>query len=99
MTQLIAHFVRAARDLPKTWVVQSGNATGTSAPGEIQVDELRNPDTDAGFYVVRHANSSSLEVTSFDLDVTDWQGNTTVPITLNGRVSIDLVQESTEYSS
>ena len=86
--QLISHFVRAARDLAKTWVVQSGNATGTSAPGEIQVDELRNSESNAGFYVVRHANSSSLEVTSFDLDVTDWQGNTTVPVTLNGRVCL-----------
>ena len=86
MDQLISHFVRAARDLPKTWVVHSGNMTGSSAPGKIQVDELRNPDTNAGFYVVRHANSSSLAVTNFDLDVNDWQGNTTVPINLNGRV-------------
>ena len=50
------------------------------------MDKLRNPDTAASFYVVRQANSTLDDVISFDLDVTDWQGNTTVPITLNGRV-------------
>ena len=64
----------------------SDNVTYTSLPGDIQVDELRNPDTDAGFYVVRQANSSSLSKTSFDLDLRVWNGNVTVPVTLNGRV-------------
>jgi hypothetical protein len=66
--------------------VGSDNITYTSLPGDIQVDELRNPDTDAGFYVVRQANSSSLSKTSFDLDLRVWNGNVTVPVTLNGRV-------------
>ena len=61
--------------------------TYTSLPGDIQVDELRNPDTDAGFYVVRQANSSAIAKTSFDLNLRVWNGNVTVPITLNGRVS------------
>ena len=65
----------------------SDNITYTSLPGDIQVDELRNPDTDAGFYVVRQANSSATSTTSFDLDLRVWNGNVTVPVTLNGRVS------------
>ncbi|ORY24136.1 glycoside hydrolase superfamily [Naematelia encephala] len=86
--KLMSHFVRSSRDLPKTWPVASGDSIGTdAAPGIIQVDELRNPDTDAGFYVVRHANSSSLEHTSFNLSISDWQGKTAVPVTLNGRDS------------
>jgi hypothetical protein len=67
--------------------VGSDNVTYTSLPGEVQVDELRNPDTDAGYYVVRQANSSSLSKTAFDLDLRVWNGNVTVPVTLNGRVS------------
>ena len=61
--------------------------TYTSLPGDIQVDELRNLDTDAGFYVVRQANSSAIGNTSFDLNLRVWNGNVTVPVTLNGRVS------------
>lgn len=52
------------------------------------MDELRNPDTDAGFYIVRHANSSDISKTSFDLDLQVWNGNVTVPVTLNGRVGL-----------
>lgn len=58
----------------------------TAQPGVIRVDELRNPDTDAGFYVVRHENSSSLERTSFNVNTRDWQGEVALPIMLNGRV-------------
>jgi hypothetical protein len=70
--------------------VGSDNSTYTSLPGDIQVDELRNPDTDAGFYIVRQANSSSLSKLSFDLDLRVWNGNVSVPVTLNGRVSLRL---------
>lgn len=64
----------------------SDNITYTSLAGDIQVDELRNPDSDAGFYVVRQANSSATSKASFDLDLRVWNGNVTVPVTLNGRV-------------
>jgi hypothetical protein len=66
--------------------VGSDNVTYTSLPGDIQVDELRNPDTDAGFYIVRQGNSSATSKVSFELDLRVWNGNVTVPITLNGRV-------------
>ncbi|ORX38601.1 glycoside hydrolase superfamily [Kockovaella imperatae] len=85
--KLISHFIRSSRDLPKTWITASSNDTFTSAPGEIQVDALVNPDSHAGFWVVRHANSSTMAVTSFTLDTVDWQGNATLPVTLNGRDS------------
>ena len=66
----------------------SDNVTYTSLPGDIQVDELRNPDNDAGFYIVRQANSSSLSKTAFDLNLRVWNGNVTVPVTLSGRVGL-----------
>jgi hypothetical protein len=84
--QLIGHFLESADDLAKTWIVGSDNVTYTSLPGDIQVDELRNPDTDAGFYIVRQANSSATPKVSFELDLRVWNGNVTVPVTLNGRV-------------
>lgn len=66
----------------------SDNSSYTSLSGDIQVDELRNPDTDAGFYVVRQTNSSAVAKSSFDLDLRTWNGNVTLPITLNGRVGL-----------
>lgn len=90
--QLISLFVRSSHDLPKTWIVQSTNSSGTTAvDGVIQLDELRNPDTSAGFYVVRPTNNTLTVVNTFDLEVSDWQGNTTVPVTLNGRVRINIL--------
>ena len=65
----------------------SDNFTYTSLLGDIQVDELRNPDNDAGFYIVRQANSSAISKTSFGLHLRVWNGNVTVPVVLNGRVS------------
>ncbi|ORX33785.1 glycoside hydrolase superfamily [Kockovaella imperatae] len=85
--KLLGHFVRSAKSLPKTWIVGSSNSSYTSPEGVVQVDELRNPDDNAGFYVVRQANSSSVSDTQFTLEVQTWQGNVTFPITLYGRDS------------
>lgn len=88
MSQLLGSFLTAATDFSKTWITGSSNSSYTNITGVIQVDELRNPDTQAGFYVVRHANSSSVNTTAFALTLSVWNGNVTVPVTLNGRVSL-----------
>lgn len=58
--------------------------------------ELRNPDTNAGFYTVQHSTSSSRASTTFSATLNTSQGIITVPnINLNGRQSKILV---TDYS-
>ena len=97
--KLLSHFVRSARSLAKTWIVGSSNSSYTSAPGVIQVDEMRNPDDQAGFYIVRHANSSSIDTTSFNLTVKHENGSVDLPMILRGRDSKVVVSNSCWGSS
>lgn len=82
-------FVRSARDLRKTSIVHANSDLYTTAPsGTVRVDELRNPDTNAGFYVVRHENSSSMDQTAFEIKLSDGLGEVSLPMRLDGRVRI-----------
>lgn len=84
--KLFGLFMRVARDFVK--VDHVGNGTQYSTNDEVFVTELRNPDTDAGYYVTRHDYSPSEEVSQFRLHVTTEVGNITIPrqgsITLDG---------------
>lgn len=96
-------FLRSSPGFYKTdWV----GDTDTTMPGvtvngsEAYVTWLRNPDTGAGFYIVRQANSSSLADITFRISVPTSAGTLSLPrttdsIALDGRQSKVLV---TDYS-
>ncbi|KAF2009100.1 glycoside hydrolase family 35 protein [Aaosphaeria arxii CBS 175.79] len=94
-TKLFGLFMRVARDYAK--VNRVGLSTAYSTDPSIFTTELRNPDTNGAFYVVRHDYSPSKEITQFRLHVTTSIGNQTVPqhgnITLNGTESKILVTD------
>lgn len=86
-TKLLTMFTRVAKDLAKT--NRLGNNTGYSDNQAITTAELRNPDTEAAFYVTMHLDSTSSTVETFQLNITTSQGFLTVPqyggeITING---------------
>lgn len=92
-TKIFGLFIRVARDSVK--VNRVGNSTEYSTNPDIFTTELRNPDTNAGFYVTRHKVSASRDMSEFQLKVSTSIGNLTVPqsgvITLDGRQSKILV--------
>lgn len=89
-TKLFGQFLRVARDLTKVDLVNNGTFYATDAA--IYTSELRNPDTNAAFYVTIHTSSPSTDITPFKLHVATSLGNLTIPqgngsIVLNGRQS------------
>jgi len=80
-------------------VVSNGtNSTAYASTPLISISELRNPDTNAAFYVTVHAYSPSTALTPFKLDVSTSEGNLTIPqygsdIVLNGRESKIIVTD------
>lgn len=92
-TKLIALFTRVSADLLKADMV--GNGTGYSVSSTaIWTWELRNPDTNAGFYVVQHATSNSRVSDTFSASLNTSKGVIVVPdINLNGRQSKILVTD------
>lgn len=88
-TKLFAQFLRVARDLTKVDLVNNG--TGYASTPDIFTNELRNPDTNAAFYVTIHTSSPSTNLTAFRLKVSTSSGNFTIPqynqLVLNGRES------------
>lgn len=93
--KLFGLFMRVARDFSK--VNRVGNSTDYTTDKDITATELRNPDTNAGFYVTRHDYSPSRERTQFKLDVSTEVGDFRIPskgsITLNGTDSKVLVTD------
>ncbi|KAF6808249.1 putative beta-galactosidase b [Colletotrichum sojae] len=92
----LALFTRAARDLTKTDIV--GNSTGYSDNERITVVELRNPDTGAGFYALRHTDPTSESVEAFRLSVKTSAGDFSIPehggsVTLAGHFAKILVAD------
>ncbi|CAE6472303.1 unnamed protein product [Rhizoctonia solani] len=88
-TKLLGMFIRAAKDITKLdRIAASTNYTTNKL---ISATELRNPDTQAAFYVTIHTTSSDTTKDSFQLKVSTSAGSLTVPsagnITLNGRDS------------
>lgn len=76
------------------------NGTTYASDPAIVTTELRNPDTNAAFYVVEHTSSPSYDNTPFTLDVSTSEGKLTIPqhggsIALNGRESKIIVTDFT----
>ncbi|KAG8982974.1 hypothetical protein FRB90_006403, partial [Tulasnella sp. 427] len=87
-------FLRSAKDFITTDVI--GNSTNSSAVQvsnpEVYVTYLKNPTTDAGFYIARHTDSTSNSTITFKLGVKTSSGTMQVPasassITIPGRRS------------
>ncbi|XHG07467.1 hypothetical protein AWENTII_010610 [Aspergillus wentii] len=97
-TKLLALFTRCARDLTMTELI--GNGTQYTDNIAVEAYELRNPQTNAGFYVTIHSNSSSGTNEAFQLQVNTSVGGLTVPshggtIRLNGHQSKIIVTDFT----
>ncbi|KAF9886212.1 hypothetical protein FE257_011935 [Aspergillus nanangensis] len=93
-TKLLGLFTRVSPDLLKTYM--EGNGTGYTSSDSIFTWALRNPDTNAGFYVVSHNSSPSREVSSFSLNANTSAGMITIPdIELDGRQSKIIVTDYT----
>jgi beta-galactosidase GanA len=97
-TKNLALFTRVAEDLRVT--DRMGNKTTYTNNPTILTTELRNPETNTGFYVTRHANSSVDTYQAFQLNVNTSLGALTVPqkagsIVLNGHQSKIIVTDFT----
>jgi hypothetical protein len=97
-TKLVAMFTRIAKDLTATDLI--GNGTKYTTNSEVSAFELRNPNTNAGFYVTIHANSSVGTDEAFKLRVNTSKGAVTIPqfannIRLNGYQSKVIVTDFT----
>ncbi|KAG0652405.1 putative beta-galactosidase C [Hyphodiscus hymeniophilus] len=92
-TKLIGLFVRVSKDLLKTYMV--GNGTGYAVDSAaIWTWEIRNPDTNAGFYIVQQSISSSTASVDFSANLNTSAGIVNVTdINLNGRQSKILVTD------
>ncbi|OQD68408.1 hypothetical protein PENDEC_c036G00600 [Penicillium decumbens] len=89
-TKLLALFTRCARDLTMTELV--GNGTQYTDNSAVRAYELRNPETNAGFYATFHTNTSLSTNEKFHLKVNTSAGELTIPrhggkIRLNGHQS------------
>ncbi|KKK12171.1 hypothetical protein P175DRAFT_0510530 [Aspergillus ochraceoroseus IBT 24754] len=93
-TKLLGLFTRVSKDLLKTYM--EGNGTGYTSDDSIFTWALRNPDTNAGFFVVAHESSPSRAVTNFTLTVNTTAGELSIPdIQLAGRQSKIIVTDYT----
>ncbi|KAI9170926.1 putative beta-galactosidase B [Paramyrothecium foliicola] len=95
-TKLLTLFTRVAKDLSHT--DRLGNDTSYADNVAITTSELRNPETDAAFYVVMHADSPSGTKETFSLSVKTSEGELTIPqrggqITINGHQAKILVTD------
>ncbi|KAI0765993.1 glycoside hydrolase family 35 protein [Irpex lacteus] len=93
--RLQGFFLRSSRDLLASNLL--GNGTNYTSSPLIHTAELRNPQTNAGFYIVRHNSSPSTDLTTTQLNVTTSAGPLTIPrngsITIDGRESKILVTD------
>ncbi|KAG6809184.1 hypothetical protein H0H92_001242 [Tricholoma furcatifolium] len=95
-TKILGLFFRAAEDLTMTNRVNY--STSYTNDSTIGATELRNPDTQAAFYVTIHDTSASQSVTDFTVNIATSAGNLTVPqfggsVCLSGRQSKILVTD------
>ncbi|KAJ5682963.1 hypothetical protein N7462_006128 [Penicillium macrosclerotiorum] len=95
-TKLLALFTRSAKDLTMTDLI--GNGTQYTDNSLARAYELRNPDTNAGFYATFHTNTSTSTNEAFHLKINTSAGKLTVPrhggvIRLNGHQSKILVTD------
>ncbi|KAJ5309162.1 hypothetical protein N7508_004541 [Penicillium antarcticum] len=91
-TKLLGLFTRVSSGLLQTQM--EGNGTGYTSDASIYTWALRNPESEAGFYVLAHATSSSRDVTTFSLNVNTSADAITIPdIELAGRQSKIIVTD------
>lgn len=95
-TKNLALFTRVAKDLTVTNRV--ANSTSYTDNAAIATSEIRNPDTNAAFYVTIHSNSSSGTREGFRLHVNTSIGELTIPqhagsIVLDGHQSKIIVTD------
>jgi hypothetical protein len=76
-TKNLAMFTRVAEDLTVT--NRLGNSSSYTTNSAVEASELRNPLTNAAFYVTIHSTSSSSTRESFKLRVSTSAGNITIP--------------------
>ncbi|OJJ45757.1 hypothetical protein ASPZODRAFT_68401 [Penicilliopsis zonata CBS 506.65] len=96
--KLIGLFTRVSADLRKT--VMEGNGTTYTNSSSIWTWVIRNPDTQARFYVTQQADTSTFDSVKFDLNVTTSAGAVTLSdINLDGRQSKIIVTDYTISSS
>jgi beta-galactosidase len=74
-TKLLGLFTRVSSDLLETDMV--GNGTNYTSDASIFTWALRNPQTNAGFYVVSHDESTSRDTTEFNITVETSRGRST----------------------
>lgn len=85
-TKLLTLFTRVAKDLAHTDRLSNGTSLTTN--DAITAAELRNPDTNAAFYVVMHNESSSGTTETFQLQVDTSEGELAIP-QLGNAITID----------
>ncbi|KAH7924781.1 glycoside hydrolase family 35 protein [Leucogyrophana mollusca] len=87
--RLQGFFLRVSRDLFGAMLIANGTNYTTSAL--IHTAELRNLNTGAAFYILRHNDSTSTDLTTTQLNITTSRGQLLVPrtgsLTLDGRES------------
>lgn len=76
-TKNLALFTKVADDLTVTNRIANG--TQFTDNEAITGVELRNPDSNAAFYVIRHTNSSSATFEPFNIKVSTSIGNLSIP--------------------
>ncbi|SJL04082.1 related to Probable beta-galactosidase C [Armillaria ostoyae] len=88
-------FLRVSRDLLSSDLI--ANSTNYTTSSLIHTAELRNPITGAAFYVTRHNDSTSTELTTTQIRVNTSQGSLLIPqtgvLTFNGRESKIIVTD------
>ncbi|KAF8968901.1 glycoside hydrolase family 35 protein [Flammula alnicola] len=96
-----ALFLRSSPEFYKTdWIADASTGLSVSTNSAAFITLLRNPDTNAAFYIARQASSTSTATTNFKLNVTTAGTSLQIPlvaptITLGGRQSKVIV---TDYS-
>ena len=92
-TKLIGLFTRVSADLLMTYMVGNGSGYAVDSTA-IWTWEIRNPDTNAGFYVMQQSTTSSRASVDFSANLNTSTGVVNVPnINLNGRQSKILVTD------
>jgi hypothetical protein len=93
--KLLGLFTRVSKDLHNT--VMESNGTGNAVSSQaIWTWIIKNPDTQARFYLAENNNTKSRAVTDFTIDVTTSAGQVTIPsMQLSGRQSRWVVTDYT----
>ncbi|KIY63787.1 glycoside hydrolase family 35 protein [Cylindrobasidium torrendii FP15055 ss-10] len=81
-------FIRSSPDFYKTqWLGDTLNGLKVGAPEDTFVTHLLNPDTQAGFYILRHNDSASRDNVDVPITIQTSAGPIDTSIVLDGRQS------------